>query len=96
MPLWRIAANCLPTKACLARFCDLDDVICPICKDAEESSLHHFISCLFTRAVWFNSQWGLRLENLNLNSPSHLIGVFLNPFVEANIEGIKRGGILIV
>ena len=96
MHLWRIAANCLPTKACLARFCDLDDVICPLCKDAEESSLHHFISCLFTRAVWFNSQWGLRLENLNLNSPSHLIGVFLNPFVEANIEGIKRGGILIV
>ena len=95
MHLWRIAANCLPTKACLARFWDLDDILCPLCKDAEESSLHLFISYPFTRAVWFNSQWGLRLENLNLNSPSHLIGVFLNPPVEANIEGIKRGEFLL-
>jgi len=49
----------------------------------------------FTRAVWFNSQWGLRLENLNLNSPSHLIGVFLNPPFDANIEGNKRGEFLL-
>ena len=38
---------------------------------------------------------GLRLENLNLNSPSHLIGVFLNPLSEANIEGNKRGKFLL-
>ena len=95
MHLWRIAVNCLPTKDCLARFCDLDDILCPLCKDAEESSLHLFISCPFTRAMWFNSQWGLRLENLNLNSPSHLIGVFLNPPVEVNIVGVKRGEFLL-
>ena len=95
MHLWRIAANCLPTKDCLARFCDLDDVLCPLCKDAEESSLHLFISCPFTRAVWFNSQWGLRLENLNLNSPSHPIRVFLSPPAEANIVGVKRSEFLL-
>ena len=95
MHLWRIAANCLPTKDCLARFYDLDDVLCPLCKDAEESSLHLFISCPFTRAVWFKSQWGLRLENLNLNSPSHLFGVFLNPPDEANIMGVKRDEFLL-
>ena len=95
MHLWRIAANCLPTKDCLARFYDLDDVLCPLCKDAEESSLHLFISCLFTRVVWFKSQWGIRLENLNLNSPSHLIGVFLNPPDEANIMGVKRDEFLL-
>ena len=95
MHLWRIVTNYLPTKDCLARFCDLDDVLCPLCKDAEESSLHLFISCPFTRAVWFNSQWGLRLENLNLNSPSHLIGVFHNPSTEANIVGVKRGEFLL-
>ena len=54
MHLWRISANCLPTKACLARFCELDDVLCPLCKDAKESGLHLFISCTFTRVVWFN------------------------------------------
>ena len=95
MHLWRIAANCLPTKDYLARFYDLDDVLCPLCKDAEESSLHLFISCPFTRAVWFKSQWGLRLENLNLNSPSHLFGVFLNPPDEANIVGVKRDEFLL-
>ena len=95
MHLWRIAANCLPTKDCLAKFCDLDDVLCPLCKDAEESSLHLFISCPFTRAAWFNSQWGLRLENLNLNSPSHLIGVFLNPPAEVNIVEVKMGEFLL-
>ncbi|KAF3973883.1 hypothetical protein CMV_002734 [Castanea mollissima] len=89
MHLWCIAANCLPTKACLARFCDLDDVICPLCKDDEESSLHLFISCPFARAVRFNSQWGLRLENLNLNSPSHLIGVFLNPPAKAILKELR-------
>ena len=55
MHLWHIAANCLPNKDVLARFRDLDDVICPLCKDAEESSLHLFTFCLFTRAVWFKS-----------------------------------------
>ena len=89
------STNYLPTKDCLARFYNLDDILCPLCKDAEESSLHLFISCPFTRAVWFNSQWGLRLENLNLNSPSHLIGVFHNPSTEANIVGVKRGEFLL-
>lgn len=77
--MWLIVANCLPTKACLARLCDLDDILFPLCKDYKESSFHLFISCPFMRFVWFNSQWGLKLENLNLSSPSHLIGVFLNP-----------------
>ena len=95
MHLWCIAANCLPTKDRLARFYDLDDVLCPLCKDTEESSLHLFISCPFTRAVWFNSQWGLSLENLNLNSPSHLIRVFLNPPAEGNIVGVKRDEFLL-
>ena len=32
---------------------------------------------------------------MNLNSLSHLIGVFLNLPAEANIEGIKRGEFLL-
>lgn len=79
MYLWRVAVDYLPTKTTLARFTNNRDIICPLCNANEETCLHLFVYCLCAQSVWFNCQWGLKLENLGINSLSQLIGAFLNP-----------------
>ena len=51
MHLWRVAADCLPTKTTLARFTNNDDTICMLCKTDEEICLHLFVYCPCVQAV---------------------------------------------
>ena len=61
MMIWRIAAGCLPTKDKLSKFVDIGDVYCPLYRLEIETSLHLFALCLVAKAVWFSSEWGLRM-----------------------------------
>ena len=83
MLIWRIAADCLPTKANLARCLDIGEVLCPLCKTEVESSIHLFALCLVAKALWFNSNWGVRSDALGFSSTLELIHfLFSPPFLE--------------
>ena len=56
MVLWRVAANCLPTKDKRLRYDANADTICHLCNSGQESTIHLFIDCPLARALWFSSQ----------------------------------------
>lgn len=94
MHLWRVAANWLPTKTTLARFTNNGDIICLLYKADEETCLHLFVYCLCAWSVWFSCQWGLKSENLGINSPSNSLGHSLT-LHWANINGDQRDDLLL-
>ena len=79
MMIWRIAAGCMSTKDKLSRFVDIGDVYCPLCRLEIESSLHLFAFCPVTKAVWFNSKWGLRMDSFGFSLVVDFIQFFCSP-----------------
>ncbi|XP_030963966.1 uncharacterized protein LOC115985138 [Quercus lobata] len=79
MHLWRIAANCLPTKSLLARYINIGDTTCSFCGLEEETCLHLFVMCPLTKAIWFNSHWGFKFDGLGLSSSSQFIQTLISP-----------------
>lgn len=93
--LWRIAANCLPTKELLSKYVNLGDTSCSLCKADVESCLHLFALCTFIKAIWYNSQWGLTMDNMGLTSPPHLIQLLISPpFDDKQEEFLLFGAIV--
>jgi len=43
----------------------------PLCKTDVEFCLHLVALCPFAKAIWYNSQWGLRMDNMGLSSLLH-------------------------
>lgn len=50
--VWRLLKNGLPVTSNLVRRNISIDNVCPICKEAEETTIHAFHSCHFTRLFW--------------------------------------------
>ena len=77
MFLWRLAANCLPTKENISRFVNSLDTSCSLCGLESESVIHLFSLCPVTKAIWFGSKWGLSPQFFQ-----HLPAgrILLNPF----------------
>ena len=73
MLLWRIAANLLPSKEIISRFNESMDLSCHLCSSAVETTLHLFTVCPFSKSLWYQSEWGLRMEVLNFDSPSKFV-----------------------
>ena len=93
--LWRIAANCLPTKELLSKYVNLGDTSCSLCKADVESCLHLFALCTFIKAIWYNSQWGPTMDNMGLTSPPHLIRLLISPpFDDKQEEFLLFGAIV--
>ena len=79
MLLWRIASEILPTREQLGRFyMDLEES-CPLCGIEKETMLHLFTKCSLSRALWFGSTWGARLDSWHFDSPLLLIDHIINP-----------------
>ncbi|XP_075640616.1 uncharacterized protein LOC142612404 [Castanea sativa] len=79
MLLWRIGASALPTKVNLSRRFDHIDSTCILCNNAEESPIHLFFGCPFTRAFWASACWGLRIETSSLVTDEDIIKLILIP-----------------
>ena len=95
MLIWRIAANCLPTKTNLARFFDIGDELCPLCKAEVESSIHLFTLCLVAKAFWFNSQWEVRSDALGFSSALELIQFLFYPTFLGSLSLDQRNEFLL-
>ena len=79
MNLWRIAANMLPSKEVINKFNEKIDRCCPLCSSTDESTLHLFTICTIAKSIWFQSQWGLRMEAIEFGSPSNFICFLISP-----------------
>ena len=95
MLIWRIVVDCLPTKANLARFFDIGDVLCPLCKAEVESSIHFFALCPVAKAFWFNSQWGVRSDALGFSSTLDLIHFLFSPSFLGSLNLDQRNEFLL-
>ena len=49
---WRACTNALPTKLNLNKKGINTSVLCPICEQEVESTLHALVSCVSARQVW--------------------------------------------
>ena len=67
MMLWRVALDILPTKEKLSRFSIEPDLSCSLCGPSPESSLHIFVECHISRALWFGSPWAFRIDRNQKN-----------------------------
>ncbi|XP_030974728.1 uncharacterized protein LOC115994650 [Quercus lobata] len=90
MLLWRIATNVLPSKEVISRFNENIDSCCSLCGLTTESSLHLFTICAIAKAVWFQSQWGLRMEEIGFESTSDFIGFLISPPFVDNLNPCQR------
>ncbi|XP_023905690.1 uncharacterized protein LOC112017471 [Quercus suber] len=95
MLLWRIAANLLPSKDIISRFNESLDVCCPLCSSALETTLHLFTVCPFSKSLWYQSQWGLRMEVLIFESPLEFVNFLLNPNFASNLLPSHREDFLL-
>ncbi|KAF4390020.1 hypothetical protein F8388_002962 [Cannabis sativa] len=50
--LWRVSANCLPTRFLLALRHVQVDSLCPFCSAAPETALHVLVRCNFAKLCW--------------------------------------------
>ncbi|XP_075640489.1 uncharacterized protein LOC142612257 [Castanea sativa] len=89
-PLKRIAANLLPSKEIISRFNESMDLRCPLCNSAMETTLHIFTVCPFAKSLWFQSQWGLKMDVLNFDSPSEFVKFLLSPTFASNFSPSHR------
>ncbi|XP_075663049.1 uncharacterized protein LOC142632554 [Castanea sativa] len=93
--LWRIAANLLPSKEIISRFNESMDLRCPLCSSAVEITLHLFTVCPFSKSLWFQSQWGLRMDVLNFDSPLEFVKFLLSPTFASNLLPSHREDFLL-
>ena len=64
MLVWRIDADVLPTRCRLARVLEVADHTCLMCNEGPESTFHIFVECDVVNRVWFQSEWGLRIQEV--------------------------------
>ena len=95
MLLWRIAANLLPSKEIISRFNESMDLCCPLCSSVVETTLHLFTVCPFSKSLWYQSQWGLRMEVLNFESPSEFVNFLLTLNFTSNMLLSQREDFLL-
>ena len=78
MMLGRVALDILPTKEKLSRYATEPD-LSSLCGHSPESSLHIFVESHISRALWFGSPWGFRIDRNQVNSTMQFVEIFLDP-----------------
>ncbi|KAF4380870.1 hypothetical protein G4B88_028243 [Cannabis sativa] len=73
---WQILRNALPTRQKIGGFFSIQNSLCPLCDEEEESSFHLLWQCQYAKALWFGSLWGIRTEG----TPSRDWNEWLNLF----------------
>ncbi|KAL5562072.1 hypothetical protein UlMin_031819 [Ulmus minor] len=66
---WQLLSNTLPTRDKLNSLFHIDDILCYICRNSNETGAHLLFSCDFSRHFWLASPWNLRTELLADLSP---------------------------
>lgn len=61
--LWKMLQNGLPTLDRLSRFLPLQSNLCYLCVGSPETIHHLVLDCPFTKLLWWQSPWQIRLES---------------------------------
>ncbi|KAF4388115.1 hypothetical protein F8388_014798 [Cannabis sativa] len=78
--LWRLGQNALPFGCKVASIFGSNVGPCMLCGLDEMDVVSHFVSgCNITRAVWFSSQWGVRVERCNLTNGRDVLAWLVDP-----------------
>ncbi|GJW89740.1 RNA-directed DNA polymerase, eukaryota, reverse transcriptase zinc-binding domain protein [Tanacetum coccineum] len=97
---WKIKTDALPTRFNISRRgIDIQDMSCPICDNAIESTDHLFFRCGLVRDIankvlsWWN------LDHANLNSyaewKSWLVSIRMDSKLKKMFEGVSRNAVLL-
>uniref|UniRef100_A0A803PB82 Reverse transcriptase domain-containing protein n=1 Tax=Cannabis sativa TaxID=3483 RepID=A0A803PB82_CANSA len=65
--MWKVLNDCVPTFGRL-RFLNIQDRTCVFCKEETEDLMHIITRCNITRGLWFQSRWGLRIDQMGWNT----------------------------
>jgi hypothetical protein len=78
--IWKIAWNLFPTMERLNALFSSPDivVVCPLCKDGEDSIQHLFFKCRFARAIWRHSFWPIDSFSFNFTNMLDWIKVIIS------------------
>ncbi|KAF4382798.1 hypothetical protein G4B88_021581 [Cannabis sativa] len=78
--LWRLGQNALPFGCKVASIFGSNVGPCMLCGLDEMDVVSHFVSgCNITRAMWFSSQWGVRVERCNLTNGRDVLAWLVDP-----------------
>lgn len=79
MLIWRLGSNALPTKDNLMKRLANVDPTCIFSKEKLESGVHLCCECPVTKAIWFSSCWGFRLDSVPINAINDLAKLIIEP-----------------
>ena len=61
----------------------------------EETSLHLFVMCPLTKAIWFNSHQGFKFDGLGLSSSSQFIQTLISPLNTVGLNSTNKAEFLL-
>ncbi|XP_050280986.1 uncharacterized protein LOC126721935 [Quercus robur] len=79
MLLWRIGVDALPTKVNLNRKLNHIDPTCISCNSGDETCVHLFFECPFSRALWDSACWGIRFNGSSFVSNEDIVKLIISP-----------------
>uniref|UniRef100_A0A803P438 CCHC-type domain-containing protein n=1 Tax=Cannabis sativa TaxID=3483 RepID=A0A803P438_CANSA len=82
--MWKVLNDCVPTFGRL-RFLNIQDRTCVFCKEETEDLMHIITRCNIMRGLWFQSRWGLRIDQMGWNT----IFAFINWWADIEDHELK-------
>jgi hypothetical protein len=79
MFLWRLDNNVLLLKSNLARRLGITDTKCPICNATIENERHLFFDCPLAYAIWFDVNWSMRSDAIQIANSQEILNWVLDP-----------------
>ena len=79
MLLWRIGVDDLPTKVNPNRKLNHIDPTCILCNSGDETYVHLFFECPFSRAFWALACWDIRYNDSSFVSNEDIVKLIISP-----------------
>ena len=79
MLLWRIGVDALPTKVNLNCKLNHIDPTCILCNSGDETCVHLFFECPFSRALWDSACWGFIFNGSSFVSNEDIVKLIISP-----------------
>ena len=79
MLLWRIGVDALPMKVNLNQKLNHIDPTCILCNSGDETCVHLFFECPFSKAHWDSACWSFRFNGSSFVSNEDIVKLIISP-----------------